>query len=274
MLGLNEVIQPHKESNMAVSQKLADHLRKHAVNNIHGKAIAELKAKADKAEAEGHKMPYVAIDRAVYDNLRARVGDENIEWIEPNFRRTEIKIESFTDYSQPIDPVTGQRPTIEKPDMWYGWEGGTFKFRGKYAGFNADWYKKEEHTSAYGRQGFGKRNGKVRIYVGGHNGSSKEQFKQQATGNHRYGDIATAIHRQAERWLIAAQDEARRIQNRSTAQQIHDMLDQPHKQYNGVTIGSSASAATPILLRIDVTRSLTLEAAAEILNVLKKHNIG
>lgn len=256
---------------MAVSQKLADHLRKHAVNNIHGQAIAELKAKADRDEAMGPKGQHTNLRKAIFDELVEIMPAGHVEWVEPYFFRGEVTIESYTDYSGNRDPVTNELPTRQKPYMQFGWRGGEYKFP-KVSGFHDQVTFREETSQSYSRWHSGKSNGKVRIYVG--DWGSKSQFKQLKDGTHRYGDIAQTIKNGYDGFIARIKAERARRSNMDQVQTVIEGLDHEFKPYRGVSIEPHSSATAPVTVKIDCTKSLTVDQATELLNLLAKFGIG
>lgn len=236
----------------------------------HKAAIAELNAKADAMEAAGHKGEHTELKRRIFDEL-VKIMPGEVVWMDSEFHRGELTIEEYTGYSKERD-IDGNYATKLEPCMHYGWRGGDFKFSGKLlSGF----YANVDYKQTYEQTGSWRRNGKplgVRIYVGDY--GSKEQFKQMKDGTHRYADIAALIKCRAESHKLQIKAAIQAAKNKDAVTEVKVGIDQEFKDYNGVVVTASSNVNAPVTIKLDATRTMTTEAAIELLNVLKKHGLG
>lgn len=192
-------------------------------------------------------------------------------------RRSDIKLAIF-DYLidlqkgvsfEPLQFVESQMSIDDdKPSFsWFGWREAQIKApEGCFLHLTI----KEESDNRY------RFNGKFRIYTTDSSGQNqnKQQFKQKGDGSFRYADIARALSADLDRQKNAQAAQRQAVANKAEAATLFDLLDQPFTKYNGVTIMASPNAIKPVRIKIDHVADLSLAAAAEILNVLKKHGIG
>lgn len=102
----------------------------------------------------------------------------------------------------------------------------------------------------------------------------QKHFRQLKDGGFKYREIADELVRRVRQQHNRALAEQKRKENVSAVQQVLANVSPPHKSYNGVSINASAIDGKPVLVKLDWTRSMTIEAATALLNVLKQYDIG
>jgi hypothetical protein len=159
--------------------------------------------------------------------------------------------------------------TIEEGRVYgqYGWSRPQIKMP-----FPVSMYFKEVWQEGYSRWS-SKATGKYTLYVGGY-GNDARRFQTLKDGSMKYREAAQEIFSRLNDAKRAAQVEAARRANRNAVEAVVAGLTEKFENYNGVTLTATPDAEKPVMVKLDRTRSMSVEAAIELLNVLKKHNIG
>lgn len=115
--------------------------------------------------------------------------------------------------------------------------------------------------------------GRYNLYVGDYGGDRK-LFKELKAGGYKYYEIAAELGHRIRSEEARARAAAAVKANKTAVEEVIAGLDAEFKPYSGVSLEASADAAKPVFVKLDRSRTMTVEAATALLNVLKKFDIG
>jgi hypothetical protein len=239
-------------TDLTPAQKITARIQAYNAKVAEREILAKHREEVEARRAAGPTKEQKFIERhlkQVYENLKHMRSDVSFQPVE--FKEADITIEDGKVYG------------------WYGYTSPEIKLpKGYYVSisFHEVW---ESGYSSFSSR----RTGKYRVHIGPY-GRDGRDFRQLKDGTFKYYEMACELNSRLNDITRQLAHQAKVSANKSSVQTVLEGLDEEFKPWNGVELESTASEEKPVMVKVSVTRGMSVEKATELLKVLKTFGIG